>query len=63
MKCVDFRTKGVKGTSVVCTSSQNILGYVKVAQSATSFELKSYTANPAASLFQLPAGAKLTRGN
>lgn len=63
MKCVDFSAKGVKGTSAICTTAQNILGYVKIAQNATSFELKSYTTNPAASLFQLPVGAKLTRGN
>jgi hypothetical protein len=63
MKCVDFTAKGVKGTSTICSTSQNILGYVKVAGNATSFELKSYTSNPSASLFQLPAGAKITSGN
>jgi hypothetical protein len=60
MKCVDFNAKGVKGTSTICTTAQNILGYVKVAGGPTSFELKSYTTSPAASLFQLPAGAKIT---
>ncbi len=60
MKCVDFNAKGVKGTSTICTTPQNILGYVKVAGTPTSFALKSYTASPAASLFQLPAGAKVT---
>ena len=63
MKCVNFRAKGVPGTSTICTTSQNILGYVKVASDATSFEIKSYTSSPSASLFQLPAGAKVTQGN
>ncbi len=61
MHCVDFNAKGVQGTSTICSTAQNILGYVKVAGDATSFELKSYSASPAASLFQLPAGAKLTQ--
>jgi hypothetical protein len=60
MSCVDFRATGVKGVSTICTTSQGILGYVKVASDATSFELKSYSATPASSLFQLPAGAKVT---
>jgi hypothetical protein len=60
MSCVDFRAKGVKGISTICTTKQNILGYVKVAGEATSFEIKSYTSSPSASLFQLPSGAKIT---
>jgi hypothetical protein len=60
MQCVDFVAAGVKGTSTICTAAQGILGYVKVAQDNTSFELKSYSASPPASLFQLPAGAKVT---
>jgi hypothetical protein len=60
MHCVDFRAKGVNGMSTICTTAQNILGYVKVAGNATSFELKRYSSSPAASLFQLPAGAKIT---
>jgi outer membrane murein-binding lipoprotein Lpp len=60
MSCVDFVAAGVKGKSTICTTSQGILGYVKVAGDLTSFELKSYTASPSASLFQLPAGAKVT---
>ncbi len=63
MKCVNFTAKGVKGMSTICSTSQNILGFVKVAGNATSFELKSYTGNPPASLFQLPAGAKITTAN
>jgi hypothetical protein len=60
MQCVDFRATGVKGTSTICTTSQGILGYVKVASDNTSFEIKSYSSSPSASLFQLPAGAKVT---
>lgn len=60
MHCVDFSAKGIKGMSTICSTAQNILGYVKVAGNATSFELKSYSSSPAASLFQLPAGAKIT---
>jgi len=63
MKCVDFHAPGVKGTSTICTTAQNILGYVKVAGDAISFEIKSYTSSPSASLFQLPAGAKVTTSN
>jgi hypothetical protein len=63
MHCVDFNAKGVKGTSTICSTAQNILGYVKVAGDATDFALKSYSTSPAASLFQLPAGAKITPAN
>jgi len=62
MNCVDFRASGVKGISTICTTAQDILGYVKVASNPTSFELKSYTATPPPALFQLPAGAKITNG-
>lgn len=60
MHCIVFTAKGVKGTSTICTTAQNILGYVKVAGQATSFQVKSYTATPPASAFQLPPGASLT---
>jgi hypothetical protein len=60
MSCVDFRASGVPGTSTICTTAQGILGYVKVASNSTSFEIKSYSASPQASLFQLPPGAKVT---
>lgn len=61
MHCVNFNAKGVQGTSTICSTAQNILGYVKVAGDPTSFELKSFSSSPAASLFQLPAGAKITQ--
>lgn len=60
MHCVDFQAKGIKGTSTICSTQQNILGYVKVAGDPTSFQIKSFTTAPADSLFQLPAGAKIT---
>jgi len=60
MNCVDFRAPGVPGTSTICTTSQGILGYVKVAADSTSFEIKTYSASPQSSLFQLPPGAKVT---
>ena len=61
MHCVDFRAHGIKGISRICTTRQNILGYVQVAQQPTSFEITSYSASPPDSLFQLPAGAKITK--
>ena len=60
MQCVDFHAPGVPGTSTICTTAQGILGYVKVASDATTFEIKSYSASPPRSLFALPAGAKIT---
>jgi hypothetical protein len=60
MNCVNLRASGVKGTSTICTTSQGVLGYVKVADDSTSFEIKSYSSTPTASLFQLPAGATVT---
>jgi hypothetical protein len=60
MQCVDFVAPGVSGTSTICTTPQDILGYVKVASDATSFEIQSYSASPSASLFQTPAGATIT---
>lgn len=60
MQCVDLRAPGVAGTSTICTTSQGILGYVKVASDSTSFEITSYSASPADALFELPPGAKVT---
>jgi outer membrane murein-binding lipoprotein Lpp len=61
MSCVNFAAPGDPGTSTVCTTSQGILGYAKVAGDTTTFALKAYTASPPASLFQLPAGATVTQ--
>lgn len=60
MQCVDLVASGIPGTSTVCTTAQGILGYVKVATDSTSFEIKSYTSSPDASLFTVPAGARIT---
>jgi hypothetical protein len=48
------------GTSTWCETSTGILAYVQVASKGTAFELKSFTANPPASLFALPAGATIS---
>ena len=60
MKCVDFVATGEPGTSTICTTPQGVLGYVRVATDSTTFEIKSYSTSPPASLFRLPAGAKVT---
>jgi hypothetical protein len=60
LNCVDFRGKHI-GDSTICTTQQDVLGYVKVAHNPTSFEIKSYTNSPPASAFRLPAGAKITK--
>ena len=60
MSCVDLVAPGEPGTSTICTTSEGILGYVKVAGDSTSFEIKSYSSTPSDSLFQLPPGAKIT---
>lgn len=61
MNCVDLVTPGVHGTSQICTTAQGILGYVKVAADSTSFQIRSYSTAPSASLFRLPAGAKVKK--
>jgi hypothetical protein len=61
MSCVDFKAPGDPGESTICTTAQGILGYVKVAGDATSFEIKSYSSSPSASLFALPPGATVTQ--
>ena len=60
MNCVDLVAHGVPGTSTICSTSQGILGYVKVASDSTSFQITNYSASPSATLFQLPPGATLT---
>jgi hypothetical protein len=47
-------------TGTWCVTSQGILGYVAASGDSTAFEIKSYSTTPAASLFQVPAGAKVT---
>ena len=60
MRCVDFVAKGASGQSRICTTTAHLLGYVNVASEGTGFEITSYTSSPASSLFDLPAGAKVT---
>jgi hypothetical protein len=60
MNCVDFVAPGVAGTSTICSTAQGILGYVKVASDSTSFEIKTFSTSPPASLFELPPGATVT---
>jgi hypothetical protein len=60
MSCVNFRATGIPGKSTICSTAQGILGYVKIAGDKTRFEIKSFTASPPASLFQLPRGATVT---
>ena len=57
MNCVDLVATGVPGTSTICSTSQGILGYVKVAQESTSFQITNYSSSPSPALFQLPPGA------
>lgn len=61
MSCVDLVAQGVPGTSTICTTQQNLLGYVKVAGDTTSFEIKSFSSSPPPSLLQLPPGATITK--
>jgi hypothetical protein len=60
MSCVDLNAPGIPGTSTICTTTQGILGYVKVASDATNFEITSFTTSPSPSLFELPPGAAVT---
>jgi hypothetical protein len=60
MSCVDFVAPGVPGTSTICSTAQHLLGSVQVASSATSFEIKSFSTSPPASLFTVPPGATIT---
>jgi hypothetical protein len=60
MNCVDLVAHGVPGTSTICSTTQGILGYVKVASDSTSFQITNYSSSPSASLFQLPPGATVT---
>ncbi len=60
MNCVDLVAHGVPGTSTICSTSQGILGYVKVASDSTSFQITNYSSSPSPSLFQLPPGATVS---
>ena len=60
MNCVDIVARGVAGTSTICSTSQGILGYVKVTSNSTSFQITKFSSSPASSLFELPPGATVT---
>ena len=61
LQCVDLVVPGTVGTNTICTTDKDILGYVKVASSDTSFAISSYTSSPPASVFALPPGATVAR--
>jgi hypothetical protein len=61
MSCVDFRAAGYPRASTICATAQGILGYVKIDGGPASFQIKSYTTAPSASLFRLPPGARITK--
>jgi len=58
MSCLGFRAAGT-GISSVCAAAPGILGSVILCQGPTSFLMEWYVTSPAASLFQLPPGAKI----
>jgi hypothetical protein len=60
MNCVDLVAPGVAGTSTICTTAQDILGYVNVASDSVSFEIEKFSTSPPSSLFALPPGATVT---
>ena len=62
LQCTDVvsGTKPNQSSSKWCVTTQGILGYVSVSSKGADFEIKSYTASPSASLFQVPAGATIT---
>jgi hypothetical protein len=47
-------------TGTWCVTPQGILGYVASSNDSSVFEIKSYSASPPTSLFQLPAGATVS---
>ena len=59
MNCVDLVAKGVTGTSTICSTSQGILGYVKVASDSTSFQITDYSSSP--SRIAVPVAARRHR--
>ncbi len=59
MKCVNLNASGV-GTTTLCTTPQNLLGYVKSPSDSTTFQITKYSGTPSPTLFQIPSGAKVT---
>ncbi|HEY1829159.1 MAG TPA: hypothetical protein VGG38_02830 [Acidimicrobiales bacterium] len=60
MNCIDLVTPGTSGKSTICSTSQGVLGFVQTVGDSTSFEITKFSSSPAASLFELPPGAKIT---
>jgi hypothetical protein len=61
MHCLNVRPAGRVGANVICAAAPGVLGPVVLCTGPTSFLLESYDPAPSASLFQLPAGARVTR--
>ncbi len=59
LKCVNLDASGV-GTTTLCTTPQNLLGYVKSPSDSTTFEITKYSGTPSPTLFEIPSGAKVT---
>jgi len=59
MNCIGFRTAS-SGISTICAAAPGILGSVLLCR-GHSFPMEWYITSPAASLFQLPPGATVTR--
>jgi hypothetical protein len=60
LHCLNVKTSASSQLNTLCTTPQNLLGYARLAGSATAFEIKSYTPSPSPALFTLPGGAKIT---
>jgi len=60
LQCDVIVNKKNPSTSKWCVTSEGVLGYVSVSSAKADFEIKSYSASPQASLFQVPAGATIT---
>lgn len=60
MSCLELNNSAASSEGTICTTAQGLLGYVKIASEPTSFEIKAYSTDPPTSLFELPAGAKVT---
>jgi hypothetical protein len=57
---VDYTAAGIPGKSRICSTPEHLLGLVQVAGTSTGFEITAYSSSPAAALFRLPPGAKVT---
>jgi hypothetical protein len=60
LQCVDYTAAGIPGKSRICSTPEHLLDLVQVAGTSTGFEITAYSSSPAAALFALPPGAKVT---